>query len=93
MGGGRGEESEMGQLQDPDVTLRAFEQILPELKKLSQQELNPEEIRVELEKVSKSDLQEQYLKLLLQHQDVIRALVVLVEAKGEVQISDDRTAG
>ena len=83
----------MGRIQNPDITLSAFEQILPELKKLSQQELNPEEIKVELEKASKSELLEQYLKLLLQHQDVIRALVLLVEAKGEVQVSDDPTAG
>ena len=46
----------MGQTGDPMTTLRAFEQILPELKKISQQELKPEEIKTELEKMSKNEL-------------------------------------
>ena len=55
----------MGQTSDPATTLQAFEQILPELKKISEQELKPDEIRAELEKSSKSELVEHYLNLII----------------------------
>ena len=82
----------MGQTSDPVTTLQAFEQILPELKKISEQELKPEEIRAELEKSSKSELVEHYLNLVEQHFDVIRAFVALAEATGKVLKSNDQTA-
>jgi len=81
----------MGQTSDPVTTLQAFEQILPELKKISEQELKPEEIRAELEKSSKSELVEHYLNLVEQHFDVIRAFVALAEATGKVLKSNEQT--
>ena len=81
----------MGQTSDPVTTLQAFEQILPELKKISEQELKPDEIRTELEKSSKSELVEHYLKLIAQHFDVIRAFVALAEATGKVLKSNEQT--
>ena len=81
----------MEQTPDPIMTLRAFEQILPELKNLSEQELNPEEIRAELERASKSEVVEHYLKLIEQHFDVIRAFVVLAEATCKVLKSNEET--
>ena len=80
----------MGQISDPVTTLQAFEQILPELKKISEQELKPHEIRAELEKSSKSELVEHYLNLIAQHFDVIRAFVALAEATGKVLKSSDQ---
>ena len=74
----------MGQNEDPMTTLRAFEQILPELRKISQQELRPEEIKAELEKVSKGELVEHHVKLIMQHFDVIRAFVALAEATEKI---------
>ena len=81
----------MGQEPDPTVTLQAFEQILPELKKISEQELKPEEIRTELEGASKSEIVEHYLKLIEQHFEVIRAFVALAEATGKVLKSNGQT--
>jgi hypothetical protein len=80
----------MDQTADPMTTLRAFEQILPELKKISQQELRPEEIKAELEKVSKSELVEHHIKLIMQHFDVIRAFVALAEATEKIVKSGDQ---
>jgi hypothetical protein len=81
----------MGQPPDPMTTLRACEQILPELKKLSEQELKPEDIKVELEKASKGELIESYLKLISQHHEIIRAFVVLAETAGHILRSNDPT--
>ena len=81
----------MEQTADPTMTMQAFEQILPELKKLSEQELKPEQIRAELEKASKSEVVEHYLKLIEQHFDVIRAFVALAEATGKVLKSNEQT--
>ncbi|MBT8405927.1 MAG: hypothetical protein KJP05_00595 [Deltaproteobacteria bacterium] len=81
----------MGQEPDPTMTLQAFEQILPELKKISDQELKPEEIRAELEKASKSEVVEHYLKLIEQHVEVIRAFVSLAEATGKFLKSNGQT--
>ena len=86
------EELEMGQTADPMSTLRAFEQILPELKRISQQELKPEEIKAELEKVSKDELVEHHTKLIMQHFDVIRAFVALAEATEKIVKSSDQAA-
>ena len=74
----------MGHMEDPITTLRAFEQILPELRRISQQELKPEEIQAELEKVSKAELVEHHIKLIMQHFDVIRAFVALAEATEKI---------
>jgi hypothetical protein len=82
----------MGQKADPMTTLRAFEQIVPELKKISQQELKPEEIKAELEKVSKSELVEHHIQLIMQHFDIIRAFVALAEATEKIFKSSDQTA-
>ncbi len=82
----------MGQTVDPMTTLRAFEQILPELKRISQQELKPEEIKAELEKVSKSELVEHHIKLIMQHFDVIRAFVALAEATEKIVKSSEQAA-
>ena len=79
----------MGQSGDPMATLRAFEQILPELKRISQQELKPEEIKAELEKASKGELVEHHLKLIMQHFDVIRAFVALAEATEQIVKSSE----
>lgn len=81
----------MGQPGDPMITLRAFEQILPELKKISQQELKPEEIKAELEKMSKKELVEHQIKLIMQHFDVIRAFVALAEATEKIVKSSDQS--
>ena len=81
----------MEQTPDPTMTLQAFEQILPELKKLSEQELKPEEIRAELERASKIEVVEHYLKLIEQHFEVIRAFVALAEATGKVLKSNEQT--
>jgi hypothetical protein len=78
------EELQMGHMEDPITTLRAFEQILPELRRISQQELKPEEIQAELEKVSKTELVEHHIKLIMQHFDVIRAFVALAEATEKI---------
>jgi hypothetical protein len=86
------EELEMDQTEDPMTTLRAFEQILPELKKISQQELKPEEIKAELEKVSKNELVEHHIKLIMQHFDVIRAFVALAEATEKIVKSGEQDA-
>ena len=83
------EELQMGQSGDPMATLRAFEQILPELKRISQQELKPEEIKAELEKASKGELVEHHLKLIMQHFDVIRAFVALAEATEQIVKSSE----
>ena len=83
--------AEMEQAPDPTMTLQAFEQILPELKKISDQELKPEEIRAELERASKTEVVEHYLKLIEQHFDVIRAFVALAEATGKVLKPNDQT--
>jgi len=83
--------AEMGQEPDPTMTLQAFEQILPELKKISEQELKPEEIRAELERASRSEVVEHYLKLIEQHLEVIRAFVALAEATGKVLKSNGQT--
>ena len=79
----------MGQTSDSVTALQAFEQILPELKKISQQELKPNEIRAELEKSSKSELVEHYLNLIEQHFEVIRAFVALAEATSKVIKSNE----
>ena len=81
----------MGQTSDSVRALQAFEQILPELKKISEQELKPNEIRAELEKSSKSELVEHYLNLMAQHLDVIRAFVALAEATSKVIKSNEQT--
>jgi hypothetical protein len=86
------EELEMGQTEDPMTTLRAFEQILPELKIISQQELKPEEIKAELEKMSKGELVELHIKLIMQHFDVIRAFVALAEATEKIVKSGEQAA-
>jgi hypothetical protein len=83
---------EMGQTEDPMTTLRAFEQILPELKRISQQELKPEEIKAELEKMSKGELVELHIKLIMQHFDVIRAFVALAEATEKIVKSGEQAA-
>ena len=82
----------MTQTPDPMMTLRACEQILPELKKLSEQELRPEDLKAELEKASKGEVIEHYLKLISQHHEVIRAFVVLAETTGQILRSSDPTA-
>lgn len=81
----------MEQEPDPTMTLQAFEQILPELKKISEQKLKPEEIRAELERASKGEVVDHYLKLIEQHFEVIRAFVALAEATGKVLKTDGQT--